>query len=78
MGKANAGVMASLDEPLLIVVGKNDTTTKPAMSEALFKQAAVAAGWKGLLIVSDAGHNEAAKSAELNGAFSRLLRRAQK
>jgi len=70
--------MASLDEPLLIVVGKDGTTTRPAMSEALFKQAAVPASWKELLIVSGAGHNGAAKSADFKSAFSRLLDRAQK
>jgi len=48
------------------------------MSEALFKQAAVPASWKELLIVSGAGHNGAAKSADFKSAFSRLLDRAQK
>jgi len=77
-GKGNASAMASLDEPLLIVVGKDDTTTRPVMSEALFKQASVPASWKELLIVSGAGHNDAAKGVDFNSAFSRLLDRAQK
>ena len=77
-GKGNASAMASLDEPLLIVVGKDDTTTRPVMSEALFKQASVPASWKELLIVSGAGHNDPAKGVDFNSAFSRLLDRAQK
>jgi len=77
-GKGNASAMASLDEPLLIVVGKDDTTTRPVMSEALFKQASVPASWKELLIVSGAGHNDEEKGVDFNSAFSRLLDRAQK
>lgn len=77
-GKGNAGVMANLDEPLLIVVGKDDTTTRPAMSEDLFEQAAVPASWKELLVVAGAGHDDAAKSVDYNSAFSRLLNRAKK
>jgi len=76
-GKGNARVMATLNEPLLIVVGKNDTTTRPAMSESLFKQAGLPASSKELIVVAGAGHNDAAKSAAFNGAFSRLLTRAQ-
>jgi len=77
-GKGNASAMASFDEPLLIVVGKDDTTTRPVMSEALFKQASVPASWKELLFVSGAGHDDAAKGVDFNSAFSRLLDRAQK
>lgn len=76
-GQGNARVMSTLDEPVLIVVGKDDTTTRPDMSEKLFKLAAVPADWKELLIVPGAGHNNASKSAEFNDAFSRLLKRAQ-
>ncbi len=76
-GKGNAGVMARLNEPVLIVVGKNDTTTRPGMSESLFRQANLPASSKELLVVVGAGHNNAAKSADFNSAFSRLLTRIQ-
>lgn len=76
-GKGNSGVMSTLDEPLLIVVGKDDTTTRPAMSEALFEGAAVSVASKELLIVKGAGHMNAARNAVYGEAFLRLLNRAE-
>ena len=40
-GKGNEAVMTTLNEPILIVVGALDATTRPAMSQALFAKAAV-------------------------------------
>lgn len=76
-GKGNSGAMASLDEPVLIVVGKNDTTTRPEMSYALFEQAVVPESSKELLVVDGAGHMNATKGAPYRDAFLRLLERVQ-
>ena len=77
-GKGNLAAMQKLDEPMLVVVGQNDTTTRPEMSIKLFAIANIDAGAKELLIVPQAGHNDAAKSAEYAASFARLLAKAQK
>jgi hypothetical protein len=76
-GRGNAPVMATLDEPVLIVVGDRDRTTPPAMSRALFEQAAVAATDKELLRVEDAGHMDASMKPAYRAAFERLLDHAR-
>ena len=75
-GKGNSGVMATLNEPVLIVVGRDDTTTRPEMSEALFEQAAVPGNWKELLVVEAAHHMNASMGAAYRSAFLRLAARA--
>lgn len=76
-GRGNSSIMATLDEPVLIVAGQNDETTKPEMSKALFEQATVANDKKELLIVAGAGHMPASNTSAYRNAFLRLLRRAQ-
>lgn len=73
-GRGNADVMASLDEPLLVVVGSEDHTTRPPMSRALY--AAAATPEKELLVVDGAGHMDAAMRPAYHDAFLRLLARA--
>ena len=63
-GKGNLEVMRILDEPVLIVVGKNDKSTRSEMSSQLYAAAKVDESRKELLIVPDAGHNNASKSKE--------------
>ncbi len=75
-GKGNSAVMATLNEPVLIVVGKDDDTTRPEMSQALFEQAAVPDDWKELLVVPHAGHINAALGAGYGTSFLRLLSHA--
>jgi uncharacterized protein len=72
-GRGNLEVMSTLDEPMLIVVGKNDKTTRSEMSSQLYAAAKVDETRKELLIVSDAGHNDAARGKEYKDAFERLL-----
>lgn len=76
-GRGNAQIMSTLDEPVLIVVGRQDTTTPPAMSRALFEQAAVPATDKELLSVDRAGHMDASMKPAYGAAFERLLQHAQ-
>lgn len=75
-GRGNGGVMAALDEPLLLVVGSRDETTRPAMSRALYAAAAVTD--KELLVVDGARHMDAALQPSYRDAFQRLLGRAQR
>jgi alpha-beta hydrolase superfamily lysophospholipase len=72
-GKGNLMAMAGLDEPLLLVVGEKDTTTRPEMSRALFDHAALPGDRKELLVVDGAGHMDAALAPAYGRAFARLL-----
>ena len=72
-GKGNLAVMATLDEPVLFVVGDKDQTTRSAMSTKLFEAAKVPATMKELLIVPGAGHNNASADPRFSGAFLRLI-----
>lgn len=74
-GKGNLAAMAGLDEPLLLVVGAEDTTTRPEMSRALFERAALPADRKELLVVAGAGHMDATLAPGYGEAFARLLQR---
>lgn len=75
-GQGNAAIMPTLDEPLLVVVGRNDLTTPPKMAEALFARAALPADRKELLVVADAAHMDATRKPAYADAFARLLQRA--
>lgn len=75
-GKGNLPVMAGLDEPLLLVVGAGDTTTRPEMSRVLFEHAALPEERKELLVVDGAGHMDATLDPGYASAFRRLAERA--
>ncbi len=72
-GKGNLALMATLDEPVLIVVGANDQTTVPAMSTKLFAAANVPSTMKQLLIVPGADHQSASLDSRFGVAISRLI-----
>ena len=76
-GMGNLSAMATLDEPLLIVVGEKDSTTRSDMSVKLFNAAQLPLEQKELLIVPNAGHNDASRSALYGEAFARLLAQAK-
>lgn len=75
-GRGNLVVMRSLDEPVLIVVGDSDNTTRSEMSATLYSAASVPSELKELLIVPGAGHNNAVLGEAYSNAFSRLLTKA--
>ncbi|GAB2518044.1 alpha/beta hydrolase [Lysobacter humi (ex Lee et al. 2017)] len=75
-GRGNAALMPVLDEPLLLVAGERDATTRPAMARALYDAAAVPAARKELLVVPGAGHMDATRQPAYAPAFLRLLDRA--
>ena len=57
-GRGNLANMAVIDEPLLILVGRNDRTTPPALSEALLAASPLPEGRKTLAVIDGAGHND--------------------
>jgi hypothetical protein len=56
-GLGNRRNIARIEEPLLILVGARDTTTPPALSEALYRQSPLPPGRKMLSIIPGAGHD---------------------
>jgi uncharacterized protein len=77
-GSGDLDVMRTLDEPALIVVGKNDKTTRSEMSSQLYAAAKVDETRKELLIGSDAGHRDAANGKQYIEAFARLLAKIER
>ena len=77
-GQGNLALMSVLDEPLLIVVGEHDRTTRPAMSQRLFEVARLPPTMKELLVVPDAGHNDASAHPSFAAAIVRLLARGDR
>lgn len=56
-GRGNLANMPRIEEPLLILVGRDDRTTPPSLSQALYAASPLPAGSKTLAIVAGAGHN---------------------
>lgn len=77
VGRGNASVAPKLDEPVLYLVGANDTITPPRFARELYDATPVAAADKQLVVVAGATHMTAAASPEFRAAFATLLGRAQ-
>ena len=65
--------LQKLDEPVLIVVGAKDQTTRSAISTKLFEAAKMPSAMKKLLIVPGAGHNNSTADPRFRSAFLRLI-----
>ena len=72
-GKGNSGVAATLDEPVLLVVGANDDVTPPRFSQELYDAASLPPGRKHLLIVPDKSHMDAWDSSGFRTALSAFV-----
>lgn len=57
-GRGNLANMPRIEEPLLILVGRDDRTTPPSLSQALYAASPLPAGRKTLAIVAGANHND--------------------
>lgn len=77
-GRGNSTVVRSLDEPVLFVVGAEDSVTPPRFAQALFRDAPLPPGRKRLLIVPGKTHINATDSPEFKSAFSALVATARK
>jgi len=72
-GRGNLANMARIEEPLLILVGRNDGTTPPSLSEALYAASPLPAPRKTLTIVPRAGHNDVLLQPEAIAAYRAFL-----
>ena len=75
-GRGNLREIAAIDEPLLLIVGSNDRTTPPRLSEALYRASPLPASAKTLAIIPGAGHNDAVAKPEAIAAYRQFLARA--
>ena len=76
-GRGNGRVAAQLDEPVVYLVGADDTITPPRFARELFDATPLPDGEKQLVVVPGATHLRAAESADFRAAFLRLLDRAR-
>lgn len=67
---ANIDVVRTLDEPVLFVVGADDTATAPVFSQRLYDATPLVPPRKRLLVVPDRGHNDASRSPEFTAAMT--------
>ena len=74
-GRGNLANMAAIDEPLLILVGRNDRTTPPALSQALLAASPLPAGRKTLAVIDGAGHNDVLLRPAAIRAYAAFLER---
>lgn len=75
-GRGNAAVAPLLDEPVLYLVGAQDTVTPPRFARELFDATPLPEDRKQLVIVPAATHLRAAESAQFRAAFMQLLQQA--
>ena len=74
-GRGNLANIARIEEPVLILVGRDDRTTPPSLSEALFAASPLPEGRKRLAIVPGAGHNDVLLNAAARGVYGQFLER---
>lgn len=67
---ANIDVVRALDEPVLFVVGADDTATAPEFSRRLYDATPLVPPRKRLLVVPGRGHNDASRSPEFTAAMT--------
>lgn len=70
---ANIDVVRALDEPVLFVVGADDTATAPRFSQRLYDATPLPPARKRLLVVPGKGHNDASRSPEFTAAMARFV-----
>lgn len=72
-GRGNLANVRSIDEPLLLLVGANDGTTPPALSQALYAASPLPAERKTLAIIPRANHVSVMEQPEAIAAYRRFL-----
>ncbi|HYI64020.1 MAG TPA: alpha/beta hydrolase [Allosphingosinicella sp.] len=72
-GRGNLPNMARIEEPVLILVGRDDRTTPPALSEALHAASPLPADRKTLAVVPGAGHNDVLLKPAAMAAYRAFL-----
>jgi pimeloyl-ACP methyl ester carboxylesterase len=74
-GQGNQRNMARIDEPLLLLVGAEDKTTPPLLSQQLYRQSWLPGEQKTLVVVTGAGHNDVLAKVEAQQAYRVFLER---
>jgi pimeloyl-ACP methyl ester carboxylesterase len=72
-GRGNLSSMASIEEPLLIIVGAKDRTTPPSLSQALYAASPLPAGRKRIAVIAGAGHTDAITKPQAAAAYRTFL-----
>jgi len=72
-GRGNLTNMSRIDGPLLILVGQNDRTTPPPLSQALYAASPLPAARKRLAIVPGADHNNVMTRPQAIAAYRAFL-----
>jgi fermentation-respiration switch protein FrsA (DUF1100 family) len=75
-GRGNLANMSRIEEPVLILVGRDDRTTPPSLSETLYAASPLPEGRKALAIIEGAGHNDVLMKPEARRAYADFLVRA--
>jgi fermentation-respiration switch protein FrsA (DUF1100 family) len=72
-GRGNLPKMGAITEPLLILVGQQDSSTPPSFSKALYRASPLPAGKKRLVVVPGAGHNDVLAHSQAISAYREFL-----
>jgi hypothetical protein len=72
-GRGNSRYIASIAEPLLLIVGANDPVTPSSLSQDLYAASPLPASRKTLAIIPGAGHNDAMRHPPAAAAYRRFL-----
>lgn len=72
-GRGNLSNMAAIEEPLLLLVGSQDRTTPPRLSEALYTASPLPAGRKALFVAPGANHNDVLAHDQALAAYRTFL-----
>lgn len=75
-GRGNLPNMARIDEPLLLLVGADDRTTPPGLSQRLYAASALPPGRKTLLIAPGANHVNTLRQPTAIAAYRAFLDQA--
>lgn len=75
-GKGNMRNLANIAEPLLLLVGANDRTTPPRLSEALFQASPLPATRKFLAVIAGAGHGDVLVQRDAATAYRAFIEAA--
>ena len=74
-GRGNLANMGRIEEPVLILVGRDDRTTPPSLSEALYAASPLPEGRKTLAIIPGTGHNDVLLQGAARRAYADFLAR---
>jgi pimeloyl-ACP methyl ester carboxylesterase len=74
-GRGNLSNMSLIDEPLLILVGGQDRTTPPRLSQALYAASPLAPARKAIAVIERANHVDVMDRPETVSAYRAWLAR---